>query len=64
MKNGRGDFKKEVSKKNREIIRSWLEKNPDGTLTQCKKETGFAYITVRKHVDAIKQENSHQPASN
>lgn len=56
MKAGRGEYKKEVSRKNREIIRAWLEKNPDGTLTQCKKETGFAYITVRKHVDAIKQE--------
>ena len=56
MKAGRGEYKKEVSRKNREIIREWLKKNPGGTLTQCKKDTGFSYITVRKHVDAIKQE--------
>ena len=56
MKAGRGDFKKEVSRKNRETIRAWLEKNPDGTLTDCKNATGFAYATVRKHIEAIKQE--------
>ena len=56
MKNGRGEFKKEVSIKNREIIRAWMEKNPNGTLTDCKKATGFSYVTVRRHVDAIKNE--------
>lgn len=56
MKAGRGDFKKEVARKNRETIRAWLEKNPDGTLTDCKNATGLAYATVRKHIDAIKQE--------
>ena len=56
MKNGRGEFKKEVSRKNRDKIRAWLEKNPDGTLTECKKATGFSYVTVRRHVDAIKNE--------
>ncbi len=55
MKAGRGDFKKEFARKNREIIRAWLKKNPDGTLTDCKNATGFSYITVRKHIDAIKQ---------
>jgi len=56
MKAGRGEYKKEVSRKNREIIRAWLEKNPDKTLTECKKDTGLSYLTVRKHIDAIKQE--------
>ena len=56
MKAGRGDFKKEVSRKNREIIRAWIKKNPDGTLTDCKNDTGLAYATVRKHIDAIKKE--------
>ena len=56
MKNGRGEFKKEISRKNRDVIRAWLEKNPDKTLTDCKKATGFSYATVRKHIDAIKQE--------
>ena len=56
MKAGRGEYKKEIARKNRDKIRSWLKKNPDGTLTQCTKDTGFSYITVRKHVDAIKQE--------
>jgi len=56
MKSGRGEFKKEVSRKNREIIREWLKKNPDGTLTACKDATGFSYVTVKKHIDAIKQE--------
>ena len=56
MKAGRGEYKKEIAIKNREIIREWLEKNPDKTLTDCKNATGFSYITVRKHVDAIKQE--------
>lgn len=55
MKAGRGEFKKEVSRKNREIIREWLKKNPGGTLTACKDATGFSYPTVRRHVDAIKQ---------
>ena len=56
MKSGRGEYKKEIARKNREIIRAWLEKNPDGTLTECKKATGFSYVTVRRHVDAIKNE--------
>ena len=56
MKNGRGEFKKEIAIKNREIIRKWLEKNPGKTLTECKKDTGFSYVTIRKHIDAIKQE--------
>lgn len=56
MKAGRGEFKKEVSRKNREIIREWLKENPDGTLTACKNATGFSYVTVKKHIDAIKQE--------
>ncbi len=56
MKAGRGDFKKEVSRKNREIIRALLEKNPDKTVTDCKNDTGFSYVTVKKHIDAIKQE--------
>lgn len=56
MKAGRGEYKKEVSRKNREIIRAWLKKNPEKTLTDCKKDTGFSYLTVRKHIDAIKQE--------
>ena len=64
MKAGRGEFKKEVSRKNREIIREWLKKNPEGTFTDCKKATGFSHITVKKHIDAIEQEKySHQPAS-
>ena len=56
MKNGRGEYKKEISNLNRAKIREWLEKNPDGTLTQCKNDTGFSYVTVRRHVDAIKNE--------
>ena len=56
MKAGRGEYKKEVSRKNREIIRAWLKKNPDKTVTDCKNETGFSYVTVRRHIDAIKQE--------
>jgi len=56
MKAGRGEYKKEVSRKNREIIRAWLKKNPDKTLTDCKKDTGLSSVTVRKHIDAIKQE--------
>ena len=56
MKSGRGEYKKEIARKNREIIMAWLEKNPDGTLTECKKATGFSYVTVRRHVDAIKNE--------
>jgi predicted ArsR family transcriptional regulator len=56
MKAGRGDFKKEIARKNREIIRAYLEKNPDKTLTDCKNDTGLAYATVRKHLDAIKKE--------
>ena len=56
MKAGRGEYKKEIAKKNREIIRAWLKENPDKTLTDCKKATGFSYVTVRKHIDAIKQE--------
>ena len=56
MKAGRGEYKKEIAKKNRDKIRAWLEKNPGKTLTECKKDTGFSYITIRKHVDAIKQE--------
>ncbi len=56
MKAGRGDFKKELARKNREIIRAYLKKNPDKTVTDCKNATGFAYATVRKHIEAIKQE--------
>ena len=56
MKSGRGEYKKEIARKNRDKIRAWLEKNPDGTLTDCKKATGFSYVTVRRHVDAIKNE--------
>lgn len=56
MKAGRGEYKKEIARKNRERIRAWLEKNPGKTLTDCKKDTGFSYITIRKHVDAIKHE--------
>ena len=56
MKAGRGEYKKEIARKNREIIRAWLKKNPDKTVTDCKKATGFSYLTVRKHIDAIKQE--------
>ena len=56
MKSGRGEYKKEIARKNREIIRAWLEKNPDKTVTDCKNDTGFSYVTVRRHIDAIKQE--------
>ena len=56
MKAGRGEYKKEIARKNRDSIRAWLEKNPGKTLTECKKATGFSYATVRKHIDAIKQE--------
>jgi len=56
MKAGRGEYKKDIAKKNRDKIRAWLKKNPDGTLTDCKKATGFSYVTVRRHIDAIKQE--------
>ena len=56
MKAGRGEYNKEIARKNRETIRVWLKNNPYGTLTKCMKDTGFSYTTVRKHVDAIKQE--------
>jgi predicted HTH transcriptional regulator len=56
MKSGKGEHKKELARKNREIIRAWLEKNPGKTVTDCKKDTGFSYLTIRKHIDAIKQE--------
>lgn len=45
MKAVRGEYKKEIARKNRGRIRAWLEKNP-----------GFSYVTIRKHIDAIKQE--------
>ena len=56
MKAGRGEYKKEISRKNREIIRAWLKKNPEKTATDCKNDTGFSYVTVRRHIDAINQE--------
>lgn len=56
MKAGRGEYKKEIARKNRDRIRAWLEKNPGKTLTECKNDTGLAYATVRKHIDAIKKE--------
>ncbi len=56
MKSGKGEHKKDLARKNREIIRAWLKNNPDKTMTDCKNDTGFSYVTVRKHIDAIKQE--------
>ena len=57
MKAGRGEYKKEIARKNRDKIRAWMEKNPNGTLTDCKKATGFSYLTIRKHIDAIIRES-------
>jgi len=31
-----------------------LDVHPDGTITDCCKGTGFAYQTVKNHIDEIK----------
>ena len=54
-KEGRGQNKKELAKKNREIVRMWFEANPTSTITECIKSTSLSYPTVRKHIDAIQR---------
>ena len=53
---GRGRNKKELSKKNRIIIRKWLANNGKTTITECCRGTGMTYKTVKRHIMAIQAE--------
>lgn len=55
IKNGRGNYGRELSKKNRAIIKKWLKENQGSTITECIKATGLSYPTVRGHIDAIQK---------
>ena len=35
-----------------EQVHSWRQQHPDGTKSQCKKETGLSYPTIRKWWDS------------
>ena len=53
MKTGRGEYGRNLAKKNRATIKKWLNENKDGTITGCMRDTGLSYPTVRAHINAI-----------
>ena len=55
LKDGRGDFKKEIAKKNREVVRAFFKNNRDATIADCIRATGFVFKTVKGHVVAIQK---------
>ena len=50
---GRGFHGKQIAKKNLEKIKEWFCKNPESTITDCCKNTGLSYPTVKKHLSKI-----------
>ena len=51
---GRGLHKLDDQAKNREIIRNFFMDNPGSTISDCCRETGFVYRTVKNHINALK----------
>lgn len=59
IKDGRGEFKKEIGRQNREIVKAFFEENPSATIADCIRATGFVFQTVKNHVDAIRNEQNY-----
>jgi hypothetical protein len=53
MEEHRGRHRVELMRKNRELIKAWLEKNPREPMKQCSKDLGLSYLTVRNHINSI-----------
>ena len=51
--NGRGKNKKELSKKNRALVKKWFYENPGSFISACCEGTGLTYKTVKGHILAI-----------
>lgn len=56
MKNGQGVHRVELKAKNRQRVAEWVKNNPNGTMTECKKELKLAYNTISAHLTAIREE--------
>jgi len=55
LKDGRGEFKKEIAKENRDVVRTFFKDNPEATIADCIRATGFVFKTVKGHVVAIQK---------
>lgn len=56
IKDGRGLHNKSIAEENKTAIKTWFRANPGSTITECCESLGLTYITVRKHLDALKNE--------
>ncbi len=52
-RDGRGEYGRQIGERNKEEVKAFLEKNPSCTVAECMMATGFSFLTVRKHLDAI-----------
>lgn len=59
VSDGRGANKKIDAKRNKNAVRDWFKQNPDSTITECCKGLGLTYTPVRKHLNALIEEGSH-----
>lgn len=55
LRDGRGEHNKIAGIKNRDKIVKWIKKNPDATITETCRGTGFSYQTVKKYLAIINQ---------
>ena len=53
---GRGLNKKADAMLNKEYVRLWFEQNPGGTISECCRGLKLTYKTVRRHMNALIQE--------
>ena len=53
---GRGAHKKRDAAKNKERVRKWFVDNPGTTITECCNGLHLSYVPVRKHLNALLEE--------
>ena len=58
IKNGTGEHKKRLQKKNRDRVEQWFKKNPGSTKTECSKALKLSYPTVLEHIKVIQARES------
>lgn len=58
VRDGRGDHSKKVAMKNRKVIKCFFRGNPDATIIECTRATGFAFRTIKRHLVAILEEEN------
>ena len=57
IKDGRGQKQMEEGAENKNAVKCYFKDNPGSTITECCRTLGLTYLTVKKHINSLKDVN-------